>query len=110
MIYLEPQTADFFRFIYATLSIVVACGLAATIVIRWDLLHRGEKILRVGLIAEHVVITYGAYTALQLDYPPTIVGLAATMALSVTLTGFVVWLADIVTRGDDGPKRLTDRH
>ncbi|GAA1909460.1 hypothetical protein GCM10009737_08410 [Nocardioides lentus] len=105
---IDETTADIVRCVYAALAIIAGCGFVATLIIRWDVLQLGEKILRTGLVVEHVVITYGAYTALQLDYPPTAVGLAMTAALAVVISGFAVWVADIVLHGDDGPIRLTD--
>lgn len=106
---IDPEYAEAFRYLYATLSIVVCTGFVATLIIRWDVLRLGEKILRAGLVLEHVVITYGAYTALKLDLAPTIVAPLLTASMAVIVLGFAVWVADMLLHGDAGPERLTDR-
>jgi hypothetical protein len=48
----SPELAEFFRWGYAILAIICATGFIATLIVRWDVLHPGEKILRSGLIVE----------------------------------------------------------
>lgn len=105
---IDVLTADIFRYVYAALAMCVAAGFAMTLVLRWDVLHPGERILRIGLIAEHAVIIYGAYVALDLNYPPTPVGIALTISLAVVVAGFAVWFTDLVLRKNRGITRLSD--
>lgn len=106
---IDTTTADLFRYLYAILAVLTCTGFATTLVMRWDVLHPGEKMLRIGLIAEHMVIIYAAYTALNEDYPPTPIGIGLTVSLTVVVGGFAVWIADLLVHGDRGPQRLTDR-
>lgn len=107
---MTPELVEFFRWGYAVLSIVCATGFIATLIVRWDVLHRGEKILRSGLIAEHLVITYAAYVALKTpDFPPTVVGAMLTASMLIIVLGFAVWIADALLGGDIDPNRLSDR-
>lgn len=106
---IDPQTADAFRYIYAALAVLTCTGFAMTLVLRWEVLHLGERLLRVGLILEHMVIIYGAYLAIDRDFPPSLVGISLTGSLTIVVIGFVVWLADLVLGGQRNPQRLTDR-
>lgn len=105
---IDPQTAEAFRYIYATLAMLTCAGFAMTLVLRWDVLHRGEQLLRIGLVAEHAVIIYGAYVAIDGQYPPSVVGLSLTASLMLVVLGFTIWLADLLLGGDRSPRRLTD--
>lgn len=105
---IDPQTADAFRYIYAALAVLTCTGFAMTLVLRWDVLHLGERLLRIGLIAEHMVIIYGAYLAIDRDYPPSVVGISLTGSLTIVVIGFAVWLADLLIGGAEPPQRLTD--
>ncbi len=105
---MPAETVTALRYIYATLAILAGTGFTATLLIRWDVLHVGERILRSGLVLEHAVITYAAYVAVELAYPPTIVALLATVSLSIICIGFAVWFCDLAINGDRGIKRLTD--
>lgn len=105
---MDPGTVEALRYIYAGLAILAGTGFTATLLIRWDVLHPGERILRAGLVIEHAVITYGAYVAIDLGYPPTIVAALATASLTIICLGFAVWFCDLALHGDDGIRRLTD--
>ncbi len=106
---LDPEFVTALRYIYAVLAILAGTGFVATLMVRWDNLHLGEQILRIGLIAEHVTITYAAYVAIELSNPPTAVAVFLTASLVVICCGFAVWAADIALNGDPGPVRLTDQ-
>jgi uncharacterized membrane protein YoaK (UPF0700 family) len=107
---IDPQLAEIARYAYAVLAMLTCAGFAATLILRWDVLHLGEKTLRVGLIIVHAVLIYGAWVAISLDYPPTPVGLGLVVGMSVTVTGFALWLGDmLLCNADRSPRRLTDR-
>lgn len=106
---IDAGTADAFRYIYAVLAMLAAAGFAGTLVLRWDVLHAGERLLRIGLVAEHAVIVYGAFLAIRGDFPPSFIGIAITLSLLVVMLGFVVWFGDLLLSDDRTPKRLTDR-
>jgi len=107
---MSVELAEFFRWGYAILAIICATGFIATLIVRWDVLHAGEKILRSGLIIEHLVITYAAYVALKPPaYPPTIVGALLTCSMIIIVLGFAVWIADALIPGDVDMHRLSDR-
>jgi hypothetical protein len=92
---MSPELAEFFRWAYAVLAIVCATGFIATLIIRWEDLDPWERIIRAGLILEHLVITYAAYVALKPpSYPPTIVGAMLTASMVIIVLGFAVWIAD----------------
>lgn len=105
---IDAQTADAFRYLYAALAVLTCTGFAMTLVLRWDVLHVGERTLRIGLILEHMVIIYGAYLAIDRDFPPSVVGISLTGSLTIVVIGFAIWLADLVLGADRDPKRLTD--
>lgn len=105
---MSPEVVEFFRYAYALLAVVCATGFIATLIVRWEVLKRGEKILRFGLIVEHLIITYGSYVALKNDYPSSIVGLLLTASMVVIALGFVVWIADDILPGRIDMTRLTD--
>lgn len=92
---IDAQHADLFRYAYAALAMLTCVGFTMSLMLRWEQLHVGERVLRVGLIAEHTVIIYGAYIALDKDFPPTLVGVLMTSALLLVVTGFFVWFAGI---------------
>ncbi len=94
---ISPETADFFRYAYALLAIATCVGFTMTLVLRWEVLGKGERLLRLGLIAEHTVIIYGAYVALGRNFPPTMVGALMTLSLLVVVLGFVVWLRELAS-------------
>lgn len=106
---IDPATADAFRYIYAVLAMLTCAGFTATLILRWEVLHLGERLLRIGLIAEHMVIIYAAYVAITHDFPPTLVGVAVTLSLAVVILGFAVWFGDLLFQHDREPRRLTDR-
>lgn len=93
---MNPEHAEQVRYVYAVLAFFVATGFVATLVVRWEHLMKGERILRVGLILEHLVIMYGAYVAIKNDFPPSIVGLLVVMSMIVILLGFLVWITDLI--------------
>lgn len=106
---IDATTADAFRYIYAALAMLVCAGFTATLVLRWEVLHLGERLLRIGLIVEHMVIIYGAYVAITGNFPPNFVGVAITFALAVVMLGFAVWFGDLLMSDDREPDRLTER-
>ncbi len=105
---MSAETVETFRYLYAVLSVLCATGFIATLVLRWEVLRRGEKVLRLGLVAEHLVITYGASKAIQDDYPPSVVAVLITASMIVIITGFALWLAEDLLRGNRDVNRLTD--
>ncbi len=105
---MSAETVETFRYLYAVLSVLCATGFIATLVLRWEVLRRGERVLRLGLVAEHLVITYGAYNAIKLDYPTSAVALLITASMVVIITGFVLWLGEDLLRGNRDINRLTD--
>lgn len=86
--------ADFFRVAYAILAVVCSTGFVTTLVVRWDLYHLGERIIRSGLIGQHLILSYGGYIALKNDLPPSAVGALLTASLAIILCGFLVWWVD----------------
>jgi hypothetical protein len=82
------------RITYAVLAALCAFGFVATLVIRWDELRPGERILRGALIGEHLTITYGGYVALVGDYPASMVATLLTLFLAGVFLGFVVWIVN----------------
>lgn len=105
---MSAEAVEFFRYAYAFLSVVCATGFIATLVLRWELLHIGERVLRCGLVLEHLVITYAAYIAIRDDYPQTIVGLLITGSMIVIVGGFVLWFSGALLRDERTVNRLTD--
>lgn len=105
---MSPELVDIFRVAYALLAVVCATGFIATLMVRWEVLKRGEIILRLGLILEHLIITYGAWVALEGNYPPSIVALLLTASMVVIVLGFVVWITDDILPGHIDMRRLTD--
>lgn len=99
---IDPQTADFFRYTYALLAIATCVGFTMTLVLRWEVLGHGERLLRLGLIAEHTVIIYGAYVALDNNFPPSLVGALMTGSLLVVVLGFIVWLRELAASRRQG--------
>lgn len=106
---IDAGTADAFRYIYAFLAMLACAGFTMTLILRWDVLHVGERLLRMGLVAEHAVIVYGAYLAISGNFPPSFVGIAITVSLLVVMLGFVVWFGDLLLSRHQAPERLTDR-
>lgn len=107
---MSPELAEFFRWGYAGLSIVCATGFIATLIVRWDELFMWERIIRAGLILEHLVITYAAYVALTPPtYPPTIVGALLTGSMLIIVLGFAVWIADALRADVRDERRRTNR-
>ena len=106
---IDPTTADAFRYIYAVLAMLTCTGFTATLILRWEVLHLGERLLRIGLNAEHMVIMYVAYVAITGNFTPTLVGVEMNLALAVVILGFAVWFGDLLIQHDREPRRLTDR-
>lgn len=108
---MSPEVAEVFRWAYAVLAIVCATGFITTLIVRWDDLQPWEKIIRTGLILEHLVITYAAYVALQPpSYPPTIVGALLTGSMLIIVLGLATWVADTFRSADTTtPSHLTTR-
>lgn len=93
---IDTQTADLFRYAYAALAVLTCVGFTMSLMLRWEQLHRGERLLRIGLIAEHCVIIYGAYVALDRNFPPSVIGLLMTGALLIVVLGFLVWFTGLL--------------
>lgn len=102
---IDGDTADLFRYAYAALAFLVCTGLTLKLVQRWDVLSLGERVFRLGLVLEHLVLIYGAYVALHRGYPPSSVGAAMTAALVVVVIGLALWLTgfgDCHKRSNEG--------
>ena len=95
------HTADVFRYVYAVLAMLTCFGFSLTLVPRWERLTGGERLLRVGLIAEHAVLIYAAYVGLSKDYPPTLIGVGIAGALALVVLGLTLKVAGILDRRAD---------
>ena len=98
---LSEHTADLFRYAYALLAMLTCFGFSLTLVLRWDRLTGGERLLRVGLIAEHAVLIYAAYIGLSNNYPPTLIGLGIAGALGMVVIGLAFKVYGIIDRRND---------
>lgn len=95
---------EVFRYTYAVLAFLCSTGFVATLTIRWDELKRGERILRSGLILEHLVLVYGGYLAIKSSAPGSITAPLLVLSLSIMLVGFLDWLfTDLLPAHLPGP-------
>lgn len=94
MILTDPFWVDIFRQIYAALALLCSTGFIATLMLRWDLMVPGRRVLWVGLIMEQLVVTYAAYVAITSGFPPSLISFLLIISLLVMLLGFVLWAHD----------------
>lgn len=92
------QHADNIRLIYAIGCMVVAFGLSATVVLRWDELAIPERIIRIGLVGEHIAIIYIAWIGIRENFPPNPGSYVLLVAVGVTIIGLTWWMLDLYAR------------
>jgi hypothetical protein len=82
---------EFWRVAYAVLAFACSCGFTTTLYLRWVELERGERILRCGLILEHLAFVYGAYYALHHGLPGNVILPVVVLSMLLMLLGFLDW-------------------
>lgn len=96
---MTEHTIELSRYSYLVLAYLCATGFVATLYVRWDELKLGERIIRVGLILEHLFIAYGAFIAIKHGFPGSVVALLLVISMLVMLLGLLVWLVeDLIPR------------
>lgn len=91
---MNAQGIELSRYAYAVLAFVCATGFVATLYVRWGELKLGERIIRMGLILEHLFIAYGAYVAIRRAFPGSITALLLVLSMLIMLVGLLVWLIE----------------
>jgi hypothetical protein len=91
---MDAHTIEVSRYAYAILAVLCSTGFVATLVIRWDVLARGERILRGGLILEHLVIFYGAYVAISHHLTGSVTAPLLVLSMLIMLVGFADWVVN----------------
>lgn len=87
----SPEAATGIRYAYMALSMLVAALLAGLLVVRWGRLDTGERIVRIGIIGEHITFVYGGYLALSNHLPATDALVWFTVWLIGIVLGFALW-------------------
>lgn len=80
------------RVFYAILAALVSAGFTTSLRLRWRSLARGERIIRFGLIVEHIAFVYGAYFALHHHLPASFTLPVVMLSMGLMLLGFADWI------------------
>lgn len=94
---MTPDTADLFRYVYGILAFVCTMAFTTTLIVRWPEWKIFDKVLRIGLLLEHLTLTYASYVALNAENAPvSYVGAMLSCSMLVIVFAFLLWLVDTV--------------